>query len=257
LAAWDAEAYDALHRYVPRAGETLIVDVLAPRPGEPILDLGCGTGHLTSQIAARGAQVIGVDVSPAMIERARENYPGLEFRVVNGADLQVAEQFDAVFSNAALHWMPRSAQPAVLSSVYRALRPGGRLVAELGAQGNIQRIVAALRDALAALGYTHAHAISPWYFPHPDEYRQLLEQAGFRVAYLDFFDRPTRFDGGEQGMRYWLEMFAVDFLAPVAPSHREEVVREVERRLRPTLYRAGAWVGDYRRIRLKAIKSSA
>jgi len=252
-AVWDAAKYEALHTYVPRAGESLI-DVLAPQAGETILDLGCGTGQLASQIAARGARVIGIDVSPTMIKRAREKYPGLDFRVADGTDLHLSERFDAVFSNAALHWMPSSRQPAVLAGIREALKPGGRFVAELGARGNIEQIVAALREALAGLGYPHAQTTNPWYFPASDEYVQLLEQAGFRVASIEVFERPTQFDGGETGMRHWLEMFAIDFLLPLSPRHREVVVRGVERRLRPKLYRDGAWWGDYRRIRLVAIK---
>src|SRR6266542_6970079 len=191
-AVWDAAKYEALHTYVPRAGES-------------ILDLGCGTGQLASQIAARGARVIGIDVSPTMITRAREKYPGLDFRVADGTDLHLSERFDAVFSNAALHWMPSSRQPAVLAGIREALKPGGRFVAELGARGNIEQIVAALREAFARLGYPHAQTTNPWYFPASDEYVQLLGQAGFRVASIEVFERPTQFDGGETGMRHWLE----------------------------------------------------
>ncbi|MEA2640424.1 MAG: hypothetical protein QOF51_1818, partial [Chloroflexota bacterium] len=160
---WDASRYDAEHGYVTRYGESLI-DVLAPQSGERILDLGCGTGHLTHQIAERGAAVVGIDISTAMIEQARAAYPDLEFHVANAASFSFAESFDAVFSNAALHWIPATAQDAVAASIARALRPGGRLVAELGVRGNIGRIRLALEDALRSVA-PDVPVPNPWFFP--------------------------------------------------------------------------------------------
>jgi len=234
-----------------RGGESL-VDLLAPQPGESILDVGCGTGHLTAQIAQRGAAVVGIDNSAAMVERARAEYPQLDFRLADATDLGFEGSFDAVFSNAALHWISQASQPLVARGITRSLRNGGRLVAELGGKGNVERIVRALEAAIVAMGYYLPAA--PWCFPGIAEYAALLEEAGLEVILAELFERPTPLDGGERGMSHWLSMFAGHFLAAVPPEQQDELVGEVERLLRPEHYRDGGWIADYRRLRLVAIK---
>jgi trans-aconitate methyltransferase len=234
-----------------RGGESL-VDLLAPQPGESILDVGCGTGHLTAQIAQRGAAVVGIDSSAAMVERARAAYPQLDFRLADATDLRFERAFDAVFSNAALHWIPRASQPLVGRSIARSLRDGGRLVAELGGKGNVERIVRALEATIVAMGY-HLPA-DPWCFPGVAEYAALLEEAGLEVVLAELFERPTPLDGGERGMSHWLSMFAGHFLTAVPAEKWEELVGEVERLLRPEHYRENGWIADYRRLRLVAIR---
>jgi len=248
---WDASAYDSKHSFVWKYGRE-VLELLAPREGERILDLGCGTGHLTNQIAATGATVIGLDKSPAMIERARALYPDLRFESADATGFRFDEPFDAVFSNAAIHWMKD--QDGVADSVRQALKPGGRFVAEFGGKGNIQKLRSALREVLDAGGYTWDREATRRYYASIGEYATLLEAHGFRVTYATHFDRPTKLDGGESGLQKWLEVFADNELAGVPAADREEVIHQVEQRLRPGLFREGDWFLDYKRLRIVAIK---
>lgn len=248
---WDASAYDNKHSFVWKYGEE-VLELLAPREGERILDLGCGTAHLTNQIAARGAKVVGLDKSPAMIERARALYPELHLEVADATDFHFDEPFDAVFSNAAIHWMKD--QDAVADSIGKALKTGGRFVAEFGGKGNIQKTRSALREVLDGGGYTWDREASRRYYASIGEYATLLEAHGFRVTYATHFDRPTKLKGAESGLQRWLEVFADNELAGVPADKRESVMQLVEQRLRPELFRDGNWFLDYKRLRVVAIK---
>jgi trans-aconitate methyltransferase len=245
-ADWDARLYDDKHSFVWKHGAAL-VELLGPGPGEAILDLGCGTGHLTARIAAAGADVLGVDSSPEMIAEARRSYPGLRFEVGDARALAAVDRFDAVFSNAVLHWIPDA--EAVVRGVARALTPGGRFVAEFGGRGNVRAIAAAMRRAAEERGGEAPDA--PWYFPGVAEYAGLLECAGLEVTFAVLFDRPTPLEG-EAGMRHWVEMFGGHFLGRVPPARRDEFLRRVEELVRPVLYRDGGWFADYRRLRVVA-----
>ena len=261
---WDAAAYDESFRFVSDLGLDL-VRLLDPQPGERVLDLGCGTGRLAAAIAAAGAEVVAIDSDPAMIERAREQFPSRQFPNLHSANLHFEQAdgerldqdgerwggpFDAVCSNAALHWMTRP--EAVLHGVVGLLRPGGRFVAELGAAGNIATVEAALRSALVEAGVPRAEQPAPWYFPSPAAYASLLEQHGFEVRALWCFERPTPLEGGEQGLAAWLRMFAGQLLAPLSADGERSVVRAVEERTRAALWQDGTWVADYRRLRFRA-----
>ena len=248
---WDASAYDSKHSFVWKYGRE-VLELLAPREGERILDLGCGTGHLTNQIAASGAMVIGLDKSPAMIERARALYPDLRFESADATGFRFDEPFDAVFSNAAIHWMKD--QHGVADSIRQALKPAGRFVAEFGGKGNIQKLRSALREVLDAGGYTWDREATRRYYASIGEYATLLESHGFRVTYATHFDRPTKLDDGESGLQKWLEVFADNELAGVPAADREQVIQKVEQRLRPDLFREGDWFLDYKRLRIVAIK---
>ena len=251
---WDVSLYESKHSFVWEFAAELL-DLLSPRPGERILDLGCGTGHLTGKIAGMGAAVVGVDSEPAMIEQARRNYPGTRFELGDARKLGFERSFDAVFSNAALHWIPEAEE--VVARVWRALKPDGRFVAEFGGKGNIRSIVAALRKALGEVGATAKRDLQPWYFPSASEYTALLEQQGFSVTYARLFSRPTPLEGGDEGMHHWMDMFPTPFLAGLSMKDRGQVIRKVEERLRPRLYRDGRWVADYRRLRVVAVKEAA
>ncbi|MFA1610625.1 class I SAM-dependent methyltransferase [Halobellus rubicundus] len=255
---WDSETYDGSHSFVYEYGAD-VVDLLDPEPGERILDLGCGTGHLTDRIADAGADVVGVDQSEEMIETARETY---EHRFVQadardfgradlGIDAGPADPFDAVFSNAALHWIDD--QDAVLDSVVDVLAPGGRFVAELGGHGNVSAIVAAVAAELEERGYEPP--IDPWYFPTVGEHATTLEAHGFEVRYARLFDRPTELDEGDDGLAAWLGMFGDRLFGSVPEAERPDVVAGVEDRLRDELYDAdaNAWTADYRRLRFVAV----
>lgn len=242
---WDPARYQRNAGFVAVLGEPLLA-LLAPQPHERILDLGCGDGTLTALIAAR-ASVIGVDASAAQVAAARAR--GLTAEVVDGARLAFAAEFDAVFSNAALHWMRDP--DAVIAGVWRALRPGGRFVAECGGAGNVEAVRRALTATLARHG-VDGEAANPWYFPAPEEHRARLERQGFVMISMALFPRPTPLPGS---LADWLDTFAESFLATVPPQTRSRVKQEVEDMLRDRLAdAAGVWTVDYVRLRFSALK---
>ncbi|MFB9327432.1 class I SAM-dependent methyltransferase [Paenibacillus aurantiacus] len=248
---WHAQGYDKSMGFVSRYGEEL-VEWLDVKPGERVLDWGCGTGDLAAELARKGAAVTGIDASADMVEQARAKYPQLDFRVADGQRYVSEAAADAIFSNAALHWMTDAAGAAAGMSA--SLRPGGRLVAEFGAAGNIRRIREALGASFAAVGVAEEPAW-PWYFPTVGEYASLLERSGLEVRTALRMERPTPLSDGEQGMRVWLTTFANGILSPLAEDVREEVVAETQRRLKATaLWEDGRWTADYERLRIVAVK---
>lgn len=250
-AEWDAKLYNAKHDFVWKFGSG-VVSLLEPRAGERILDLGCGTGHLTAQIAESGAHVMGVDRSAEMVAAARSAYPNLKFEISDAKSLTFRGEFDAVFSNATLHWIHEP--ELVLQGVCRALRTGGRFVAELGGKGNIRAMQDAFDLALAELGAAKPGEVRPWYYPSVSEYSTLAERNGLEVRFITLFDRPTGLADGAAGMRNWIVMFGADYLAKAGEARREEFLGRVEELLRPKLFRDGQWWADYRRLRLVAYK---
>jgi trans-aconitate methyltransferase len=248
---WNPGVYDEEHSFVWKAAQG-VVELLAPKPGERILDLGCGTGHLTQQIAAAGADVVGVDLSPAMLEEARRNHPDLRFEPGDATSFHFEEAFDAVFSNAVLHWVTDPV--AAATRIFAALRPGGRFVAELGGRGNLHVVHGALQAAIREAGHTPREESSLLYFPSLGEYARVLEGAGFRVTDARHFDRPTPLTGGDLGFRKWVGMFADRFLAVVPEAERDRVLADAQERARPRLYEDGRWSADYVRLRIGAVK---
>jgi trans-aconitate methyltransferase len=253
LNVWDPQLYNDRAGFVTKAGEDL-VELLAPRAGERVLDLGCGTGELTAAIAARGAAVTGLDFSDAMVETARARHPAPTFVAADAQGLTDRAAFDAVFSNAALHWMPRMED--VVAGVARALARPGRFVAELGGAGNTATVLRGLRAVLPTLGEDPERHI-PWTFPSPATYATLLERHGFRVRYLTHFDRPSRM-AGEEGLRTWLALFSERLLHALG-DRRETFFARMEDACRPALYRNDAdgprWDIDYVRLRFVATLS--
>jgi trans-aconitate methyltransferase len=248
---WDATLYDASHAFVWKHGASL-VELLAPRAGERILDLGCGTGHLTAQIAAAGVTVVGFDRSVEMLAKARADYPHIEFVQGDARDFSFAEPFDAVFSNATLHWVPEAGQ--VVARVHDALKPDGRFVAEFGGRGNVRGVIEAMHAAAAALGLRITEP--QWYYPGVAEYAGLLEAAGLEVRFAHLFDRPTPLEGSA-GLRNWVRMFAGIVLGSVPAARHDEFLAALEAAARPTLFRDGVWSADYRRLRVVAVRTSA
>jgi trans-aconitate methyltransferase len=245
---WNSNLYDQKHSFVFEYGQDLLT-LLMPQPGERILDLGCGTGHLTNQIAQAGARVLGLDHSPQMLAAARERYPQLEFLEADAAAFTLPFTCDAVFSNAALHWVTRA--EAAVACIARVLSPGGRFVAEFGGHGNIANILAATQEALRDL--TQTEAPHGWYFPSIGEYSSLLETHGLEVRQAFLFDRPTKLDG-ENGMRNWLAMFAEGKFRGLCDESKQQALTQIEARLRVTNYVEGSWLADYRRLRIVAVK---
>lgn len=243
---WDPSSYNHNAGFVSALGAG-VVELLAPQPGERVLDLGCGEGTLAEALRAAGCDVIGVDASAELVTAARAR--GVNAQVMNGEALSFERDFDAVFSNAALHWM-RDAD-AVLRGVYRALVPGGRFVAELGGYGCVAKIRAALAQALTKYGID-ANARDPWYFPSAEEYRGKLEHAGFRVRSIVLFDRPTPLPTGVEG---WLATFARTQLAGLSPEQTSAALGEACTLLEPQLRGPdGIWHADYTRLRFAAEK---
>ena len=249
--SWDASLYDQRHAFVYQHGAELL-KLLQARPSERVLDLGCGTGHLTAEIADTGAAVVGIDASSEMIEQARRRYPQIEFHLADARDYRVQEPFDAVFSNAALHWVKPA--DAAVQTVASVLKPGGRFVAELGGRGNVQHILAALRAAVHAVLGREVGDLNPWYFPSVAEYAALLERERLEVRYAYVFDRPTPLEDGEAGMANWLAMFGRPCLVAVPEEERPAVVAAAIDLLRPHLFHDGRWTADYRRLRIVAVK---
>ena len=198
-AKWDAELYDEKHSFVWKMAAGLL-ELLAAKSGERILDVGCGTGHLAAKIATNGAQVTGVDQSPEMIREARAAYPALRFEVMDARQLEFNEQFDAVFSNATLHWIKEPHR--AVESIARVIRPGGRFVAEFGGKGNIAGLVAAVERAWPKAGLPQP-VPNPWYYPSLAEYASLLEKHGLEATYGLLFDRPTPLEDGDRGLLNW------------------------------------------------------
>lgn len=249
---FDPETYETAQSFVMEYGRDLL-DLLDARPGERVLDLGCGTGHLTADVAeAVGADgaAVGLDASRAMVERAREAHPDLDVRHADATDFAVDEPVDAVYSNAALHWIDD--QDAALARVAAALRPGGRFVAEMGADGNIVEILDGVATVARRADVDVTH---PWHFPTLGAYCSRLEAHGFEVRLARSFERPTTLDGRD-GLRDWFDQFGDELLAPFAD--REAALAAAEDHLRGQCYDPGtaAWTVTYRRLQFRAVRST-
>ncbi|HFC04470.1 MAG TPA: class I SAM-dependent methyltransferase [Rhizobiales bacterium] len=243
--SWSADSYDTHARFVSDMAGA-VVDWLAPQAGEDILDLGCGDGVLTAQLVETGANLVGVDASPDLLAAAKGR--GLDVRLTDAEALDFENRFDAVFTNAALHWM--SNPKAVISGVHKALKEQGRFVGEFGGHGNVAAIVTAMR----AVGHRRGADVAlagPWFFPSPAVYAQMLEENGFVVKRIGLFPRPTPL---ETGMKEWLKLFRKPFFEQFS-DQSEAVLDEVEALLEPSLKDArGNWTADYVRLRFEAIK---
>ncbi len=241
---WSATDYAANARFVADLGSPLL-ELLAPKPGEQILDLVCGDGALTELVATSGAVVVGVDGSAEMVAAARAR--GVDAYVADGQRLAFDNAFDAVFSNAALHWMPEA--EAVVAGVARALRPGGRFVAEMGGHMNVAAIATAIRAVLASRGRRPSFA---WFFPTAERYGSVLAAYGFTIVSMTLFARPTLLPTGMKG---FLTTFAAPFLRDVPPGELPSILADIEAALEPSLRDdAGRWTGDYVRLRFHATR---
>ncbi|WP_426670892.1 class I SAM-dependent methyltransferase [Mucilaginibacter sp. McL0603] len=248
---WNAELYDGKHAFVSQYGEGVLA-LLDVKPGERILDLGCGTGDLANQIQEQGADVVGIDASPEMIGKAKAKYPELDFSVANGANFSFNEPFDAVFTNATLHWIHDA--DGVITSVYNTLKTGGRFVGEFGGKGNNRLMLAATAAVLKKHGYNKGGDINPWYYPSTAEYATKLETHGFRVTFATHFDRPTLLQDGRDGMVKWFNMFGSSLFKQVPAAELPQILNEITDLLQPTCEVNGQWYADYKRLRFVAVK---
>ena len=242
---WSATDYARNAAFVPQLGDP-VLKLLNPQPGELILDVGCGDGVLTARIQAAGARVIGLDASPEMVEAARAR--GIDAFVADaeGMELERFGQFDAVFSNAALHWMLDP--DAVASGIFAALKGGGRFVGEMGGEGNLARLRRGLRDELTERGYQMPERDPAWY-AGVEEFTRLYHIAGFDEIRARLIERPTPLPGG---IADWVQTFRAGLLdlAMVPEWERSDVASAVEARLAPALRQAdGSWCADYVRLR--------
>jgi SAM-dependent methyltransferase len=245
--AWNAAEYERNARFVTDLGAP-VLRLLQPARGERILDVGCGDGVLTKQIAEAGCSAVGLDSSPDLCRAARRL--GLEVVESSVEEMTFCNEFDAVFSNAALHWMRDPAR--IVRNIARALRPGGRFVAEMGGHGCVESIKSALVDELNRRGLDGERA-NPWYFPTPEQYSAQLVAAGFDVPYIELIPRPTPLPD----IMGWLTTFSHCFTALVPEPERLPYLERVRDRIKPKLCDPnGRWVADYVRLRFKAVLNS-
>ena len=245
---WNAEGYARNARFVSTLGDP-VLELLSPQPGERILDIGCGDGVLTKKLIDAGAVVTAVDHSPEMIAAAQAL--GLDARIADATALPFVNEYDAVFTNATLHWV-KAKPEACVASAFRALKPGGRFVGEFGGHGCVAAVVVALLAELERRGVADAAAKIPWYFPSADEYREKLEGAGFLVDYVALIPRPTPLP---TGMRGWLSTFANRFCDALPTAERDQFLNDVTARLVPVLCDShDRWTADYMRLRFKALR---
>ncbi|PLT33501.1 trans-aconitate 2-methyltransferase [Bacillus sp. V5-8f] len=247
---WNPNLYDVKHSFVSKYGNDL-VELLAPKEGEKILDVGCGTGDLAKKLYDSRVDVVGVDKSKNMILQATSKYPNIRFMVRDATDLEYDNEFDAVFSNAALHWV-KPAKKALIS-IFNSLKQGGRFVAEFGGKGNVQMITDEIIKQMEELGLEFKAEQFPWYFPSIGEYSSLMEETGFRVLFVQHYDRPTVLDG-KDGLKNWIEMFGSGFFGDMSESKKDYIIKEVENNLKETLCKDGHWIADYKRIRVIGVK---
>ncbi|KAI8145926.1 S-adenosyl-L-methionine-dependent methyltransferase [Fennellomyces sp. T-0311] len=252
---WSASNYDTHASFVPKLGN-IILGKLDAKPTERILDFGCGDGVLTQELAKQCQTVVGIDASTDMIAKAKQSTQGIEYHVVDGHylgqwfDKENQEPFDAVFSSATLHWLKEPVK--AIRGIHQVLKPAGRFVAEFGGYMNCGEVHTALITALNKRGF-NGKALSPWYFPSPQEYAKLLESNGFKVESIELVPRPTELNTDVAG---WLKTFGFAFLEPLkSDEERQEVLAEITEHLRPAYQREdGKWFIMYVRLRVVAHK---
>lgn len=243
---WKADDYNSHARFVSQLTQEVITD-LSPKRGDAILDLGCGDGVLTKELVQFGCSVTAIDNSPDFVKSARAR--GINALLQDSQTIAFDGEFDAVFSNAAMHWMPR--QSELIGRVYRALKPGGRFVAEMGGAGNIAHLLKAMTAALGELGIDFADR-NPWTFPNAQEQRRRLEKSGFRVDKCRLRDRPTLLPTDVRG---WFVTFCQAIIADIETETREKLINRMVEHCRDALCDvSGNWTIDYVRLNFVAVK---
>jgi trans-aconitate 2-methyltransferase len=246
---WNANLYNDKHSFVYAYGASLI-DILNPKVNERILDLGCGSGELTALINERSEDVVGMDKSVEMISKAKTQFPLCKFKVGDASRFNFDVPFDAIFSNAALHWVTNYNE--AITCMYRNLKKGGRIVLEFGGKDNVKKITTQLRKSLLKRGYRKQAELKLWYFPSIGEYTIALESVGFLVSSAQWYARPTELADDKTGIKDWLQMFCKPFFVEVDNLDVSDILTEVQEFLRSDLYVDGKWFADYKRIRIVA-----
>lgn len=249
--SWNVNLYNEKHGFVHKYGADL-VQLLEAKIGERILDLGCGSGQLTSEISNYTDKVIGIDSSKEMIEASREMFQSLEFYQMDAASFEFDKAFDAIFSNAVLHWVKN--QKTASQNMYRHLKTGGRLVVEFGGAGNVATITNAIRICLIDRGFFENAGLERWYFPSISSYTTLLEEVGFEVVHAQLYDRPTLLESKNNGIKDWIEMFGAHFFEGIQQEDKISILNEVQNKVHASCFKDGNWYADYRRIRVVAFK---
>lgn len=248
---WNSKLYDDKHSFVSKYGEGVLA-ILAASSGEKILDLGCGTGDLTNLISKTGANVVGIDSSATMIDAAKSKFPHIEFSVKNALDFEFNTKFDAIFSNAVLHWVLDA--KTALEQINKNLKVGGRFVAEFGGADNVNSIVKAIRKVLLNRGFKDNSERPVWFFPSLSEYVNLAESCGFKVIFANLFERDTLL-ADKNGIKNWLSMFGERFFSGLSDTELADILTDVENELFATNFRDGNWYADYVRLQIIAIKA--
>ena len=250
---WNPDLYDNKHDFVFKSGEE-IVKLLNPGKNETILDIGSGTGDLTKKIAELCGKVTGIDNSQEMIQSAQKKHPEISFILADARDFRLNVKFDAIFSNAVLHWIP---QPDIMiQNANRHLKTGGRYVVEFGGKGCNYLIINTLKKQLDIEGLDYPGIESMLYFPSISQYTTLLENNGFEVNFAVLFDRPTELKGGFSGLNDFIEMFFNWLFQHVSNSEKSTIINRTIDILKPQIFNSTSWVADYRRIRIVAHKKN-
>lgn len=244
--SWDAATYDAAHGFVTNYGNE-VLGLLEPRPGERILDIGCGTGHHAEMMVAAGAEVVGIDLDREMLAKARNDHPEITFIEADATTWRSGKPFDAAFSNAALHWMLDL--PGVFACTRDNVKPGGRLVFEMGGRGNVERTSGSLLQAIQDV--TRVKAENPKNYLSIGDVAPMLEASGFLVEAAWLFPRPTPLQG-EDGLLNWYRQFGFRMLSQIPENRREEVMSRAVELAKPFLWDGNLWLADYVRLRVKA-----
>ncbi|MDX1918473.1 MAG: methyltransferase domain-containing protein [Candidatus Caenarcaniphilales bacterium] len=254
MSRWDAHVYDTSFRFVSEHGKELIT-LLKPQKGELILDIGCGTGEICHEIAQSGARVIGIDNSETMLERARQKWSDIEYLHADVSSFSLAEKADAIFSNAALHWVVD--QRSALTNIYYALKPGGRMVAELGGKGNVKAVLESIQTTIERAGYQLAPLEEVFYFPSIAEYACLLEEIGFEVELCHLFPRFTPLNNPNEDYRNWINVFGILLFKNVPLTKRTELIAQAADLITDKLIQNDRYFVDYVRLRVVAHKPEA
>lgn len=244
---WNSALYNDSQAFVAEYGKGLLEFV--PAGTNKILDLGCGTGTLTRELAKQCNYVLGIDSSETMIQEAKNSYPNLDFAVADALAIAYKCEWDIVFSNAVFHWI--SNHDLLLQKIYQALKPNGKLICEFGAYGNIAAIENGFKYALQAIGVQY---VSKFNFPTADDFAHLLTENGFVIEQIDAYARPTPLKNGEQGLNDWAAQFFQSDLASLSAAQQRQVLAAMSSGLKSELWHGTCWVADYQRLRAVATK---